>query len=127
METVRFSWKTWTIHSQKMKEPPTKKQRNPKTDIFVPFQFGAKRKCSLNKRKFKSIQNAGFFTSSGETGKFTVEHKRTENFPTKKMEKFMLLVKTEKSQLKKESREFVQPKKKMEKSPFRMEISAFFW
>jgi rubredoxin len=95
-----------------MKEPPTKKQRNPKNDIFVPFQFGAKRKCSLNKRKFKSIQNAGFFTSSGETGKFTVEHKRTENFPTKKMEKFMLLVKTEKSQLKKESREFVQPKKK---------------
>jgi len=56
----------------------------------------------LNKRKFKSIQNAGFFTSSGETGKFTVEHKRTENFPTKKkVEKFILPVKTEKSQLKK--------------------------
>jgi hypothetical protein len=35
-------------------------------------------------------------------------------------------VKTEKSQLKKENREFVQPKKIMEKSQFRMEISAFF-
>ena len=37
METVRFSWITWTIHSQKMKKSPTKKQRNPQNDIFVPF------------------------------------------------------------------------------------------
>ena len=119
-EHEQFTVKKWRNLQPKNRENPRM--------IFCSILICAKRKCSLNKRKFKSIQKAGFFTSSGETGKIrSWTQKNGELSNQKKGEKFILLVKTEKTQLKKEHREFVQPKKMMKKSPFRMEISAFYW
>ena len=84
METVRFSWITWTIHSQKMKKSPTKKQRNPQNDILFHSNLVQKGNVVWTRENSNLFRKQVSSLLLVKLERFAVERKRTENFPTKK-------------------------------------------
>ena len=76
----------WRLFDSQSKNEEISNQKTEKSPEWYFFHSNLVQKGHVVwKKKIKSIQNAGLSTSSGEIGKFTVEHKRTENSPTKKM------------------------------------------
>ena len=127
METVRFSWRTWTIHSQKMKKSPTKKQRNPQNDILFHSNLVQKGNVVWTRENSNLFRKQVSSLLLVKLERFAVERKRTENFPTKKKGRNSFFWWKRKKHSWKKNIENLFNQKKMKKSPFRMEISAFYW